>query len=800
MRVLKKKEKLERRPIDRTETSPTLGLTKAEVDARREAGWDNRPVSSPTGSIGEIIAKNVFTYFNMIFFVIAAALLLVGSFNNLAFLVIIFANLMIGIVQEINSKRTLDSLTLLNERSATVIRDGVRMSVATHSLVIDDIVVLSAGNQICADAVVVSGFAEVNESPVTGESDEISKTVGSRLISGSYVVSGECLARLEAVGEDSFVSKMTLDAKKKRKHKSHGMMLSLKRLIQIIGILIIPLGAALILRHHLTLDMSFKDNIEQTAAAVIGMIPEGLYLLVNVTLAVSVAKLARKDTLVHDLGCIEMLARVDTLCLDKTGTITDDTMTVDSVIPFGAQEDVSMLRDFVLNMPCDNITMNALREYFSDGKPCRRADSVSPFSSVDKMSSAVFSDGVGYRLGAPEFVMRERYREIRGTVENYLIAGYRVLLFASYDAYESLDPQGVSIKPVALVLLKNSVRPDSAETFAYFARQGVDIKVISGDNGRTASAAARQAGIEGADRMIDLTGMSDDEVAAAAVRYTVFGRVSPTQKQIIVKALKESGRTVAMTGDGVNDIPALREADCSIAMASGSDVACQVSNLVLLKSRFSSLPSVVSEGRQVINNIERSASLFLVKNIFSFLMSLLSIFAVFAYPLKPVQISIVSGLTIGIPSFVLALEKNENKVSGRFLKNVIYSALPAGLTDVAIVLGVVMFSLAFDIDSAVSSSICTMLMGIVGFAMIIRLCRPFNKVRYALVFAMAILFVGALIVMPEFFEIVCPDFGGWLVFAVFVLLIPTVISAVDRALAFTLNVSSKISAKFQKRT
>ena len=797
MHFFKRKQESVREPIVRIETSPERGLTSAEVQLRIDAGWDNRPVESPTGSVWQIIAGNVFTYFNLIFFIIAAALLIVGSYNNLSFLVIIFANLMIGIVQELNSKRTLDSLTLLHERRLTAVRNGETVSVSTEDLVIDDIVVFRPGNQICADGIVVSGEVQVNEALITGESDEITKVVGDSLLSGSYVVSGECSARLSAVGADSFVSKMTLDAKRSGRRRPKGMMLSLRRLIQIIGVLIIPLGAGMILRHYFTIGMSIRDNVTQTSAAIIGMIPEGLYLLVNVTLAVSVVKLARRDTLVHDLGCIEMLARVDTLCVDKTGTITENTMSVDSIVPLTDACDVTaILHDFTMNMSPDNATMAALKDRFDNGGEYRTASETVSFSSETKMSAVAFSRDERYILGAPEFVMRERYGEIRETVEPYIMSGYRVLVLASSSDLRQ-DAEYI-VRPLAIVLLSNPIRPEAADTFSYFERQGVDIKVISGDNSYTAASVAAAAGIKGAEDAVDLTGMSDDEVAEAATRYKVFGRVTPEQKRILVRSLKNSGHTVAMTGDGVNDILALKEADCSIAMASGSDVACQISNLVLLKSQFLSLPSVVAEGRQVINNIERSASLFLVKNIFSFLLAIISIFAEFAYPLKPVQVSIVSGLTIGIPSFFLALERNEERVHGRFLLNVIYAALPAALTDLLVVIGVIMFSSAFNIDQTVSSSIITFLMGIVGFTMIFRLCCPFNRGRIVLITSLAVLFVGALALMPSFFEVVCPDFGGWLVFAVFAMLIPSLIFCMDHILSAISESCSRIDKKFRK--
>lgn len=779
-----KKEVFNRSRINRVETDHTRGLTPMQVHERLAGGWDNKPVESPTKTIKQIITSNVFTYFNIIFFVIAAALILVGSFNNLSFMAVIIVNLMIGIIQEINSKRTLDSLTLLTEPKLKTVRDGKEVNVLTEKLVIDDVVILGAGNQICADATVIRGEIQVNEALVTGEADEITKKSGDPLLSGSYVVSGSCYARLDAVGADSFVSKLTLDAKRSKKKNTKGMMLSLKRLIIIIGFLIIPLGIGLFIRHSSSLGLDIKDNVTQTAAAIIGMIPEGLYLLVNVTLAVSVIKLAKKDTLVHDLGCIETLARVDTLCVDKTGTITDNSMLVSEVVPLRRDVDpLPLVKDFVFNMAEDNITMKALKDHFR-GEGGRRALEVVPFSSATKTSAVSFSAGEKYMLGAPEFVLRQQYPLYRGAIEPYVHDGKRVLIFAKTTSLIAAEAD--KVLPLALVTLVNPVRPEAFETFSYFAKQGVDIKVISGDNPFTVSAAAREAGIKGYDNCIDISDLTDAEVEEVASSYTVFGRVSPEQKRILVRSLKKQGHTVAMTGDGVNDILAMKDADCSIAMASGSDVTCQVAHLVLLKSQFSSLPSVVAEGRQVINNIERSASLFLLKNIFSFLLALTSIIAVFEYPLQPVQISLVSALTIGIPSFVLALEKNENRVKGKFLYNVIYAAIPPALTNYIVVMGVILFADAFGMSSDISSSIITILMGLVGFTMIFRLCRPFNVKRAALIISLAILFVAALLIMPSFFEITAPDYGGWLVLGVFSLLIPSVIYTMSGGLkAFT---------------
>ena len=782
-----------RPPISRLEPDPAVGLTSADVQERIDKGYANLSVTSPTNTVRHIILSNVFTYFNFIFFALAAALICVGSFNNLTFLGVILVNTAIGIVQELNAKRTLDKLTLLAEPRATVVRDGKESAVPTESLVVDDIVIFSAGNQICADAVVVSGEVQVNESLVTGESDEITKRAGDSLLSGSFIVSGVCRARLDKVGHDSFVSKLTLDAKKSSKSGHPGMMRSLTRLVQVIGVVIIPMGIALFLRQRAMLDLTTKENVEKTTAALIGMIPEGLYLLANVALAVSVVKLAKKETLVHDLKCIETLARVDVLCVDKTGTITEPVMEVEQIISLNEQTSEakleSLLTDFAGNMAADNNTMQALKNRF--GKPrFRKAVSVQSFSSTTKTSGVSFGDAEHYLLGAPEFLLKDGYDLWRAHIEPYAATGCRVLMFAHVGADRILTPLG-------LVLLTNKIRTNARATFEYFTEQGVAIKVISGDNPLTVSAAAAAAGIPDAENGIDLSTVKTDEALEdAAASYTVFGRVTPEQKRKLVRYLKKNGHTVAMTGDGVNDVLALKEADCSVAMASGSDVACQVSHLVLLNSDFASMPSVVAEGRQVINNIERSASLFLVKNIFSFVLSLISIFAVFAYPLTPVQLSLISTTTIGIPAFFLALEKNENLVRGKFLRNVLFRALPAALTDLFIIGGVILFEHAFSLENEMISTISTILMGGVGFAMVFRISRPFNWKRAVLLGGLIALFVGTMLIVPGFLSLAPIDFQGALVLVVFALLIPSVLFAFSRSLTW---LSTQIKNWFEKR-
>ena len=754
------------------------GLSSSEVQLRFDAGKYNKPVDPPSKSVKQIIISNVFTYFNLIFFIIAAALIVFGKFSDLNFMIVIIVNTVIGIVQEIKSKKTLDKLSLLTAPTAEVLRDGVTSRIPINELVLDDIVILSTGSQICADAEVVSGEITVNEALVTGESDEITKAEGSSLLSGSFVISGKCYARLTAVGEDSFVSKLTIDAKKMKRKQRAGMMKSLTRLVQVIGILIIPIAVFMII-NGINNGQTAGDAVSSTSAALLGMIPEGLYLLVSVALAVSVMRLAKKRTLVHELDCIETLARVDMLCVDKTGTITESQMQVIDTVTLAAgikdyQLD-DMISALVSNLPPDNDTMKALNAYFArDSFP--KAEKIVPFSSKFKYSAAEV-DGSVYVIGAPEFVLGSRYDQFSSLVEEQIMGGCRVLLFASYSG--ALDGKTLTpnlVRPLALVKLVNPVRENAADTFSYFASQGVKVKVISGDSPMTASEAAQSAGIPDADRCVDLSSLPDEKaVIDAAKEYTVFGRVTPDRKRILIRALKNAGHTVAMTGDGVNDVLALKEADCSIAMASGSDVAAQVSNLVLLDSDFAALPSVVDEGRRVINNIERSSSLFLVKNIFSFIFAIIAILASFNYPIRPSNLSLVNMVTIGIPSFFLALEPNHSPVTGKFLRNVLYRATPTALCDVFVLIGVTLFKIAFDLPETETSTICIVLIAFVGFIMLFQICRPFNPLRIALLCAMPVLFVLGLTLLPWFFNVYPISFGSALVMAVFMLLAVPVI-------------------------
>lgn len=727
-----------RMPTAKYDPDPNTGLTSKQVQEHTLHGWVNLPVDPPSKTVEEIIRSNVFTYFNLIFLVLAILLIVVGSFRNLTFLPVIIANTLVGIIQEIRSKRVLDKLSVLNEPKATVIRDGKEEIVSADSLVIEDIVRFSAENQICADATVMLGEVQVNEALITGESDEITKRPGDTLLSGSFIVSGECRARLDKVGEDSYISKLTVEAKAAKEGEQSEMIRSLNKLVKVVGILIIPIGILLFSQQFFIEKIGFQTSVTSMVAAVIGMIPEGLYLLATVALVVSVMRLAKQKVLAHDMKCIETLARVNVLCVDKTGTITENTMQVDRVVeaaPYLEMEEKlpleTLIGDFSSSMSRDNITMAALQDYFQQNST-RKPRSITSFSSAYKYSSATFDDGA-YILGAPEFVLRDDYAEYQDEIEGYGEQGYRVLVFGTYAGEVTGKALTEKVTPLGYILLSNPIRKEAKETFTYFAQQGVEIKVISGDNPVTVSRVADEAGIRNAHLYVDASTLNSmEEIEAAVLKYTVFGRVTPAQKRQFVQALKKHGKTVAMTGDGVNDILALKDADCSIAMASGSDAAAQAAQLVLLDSNFACMPSVVMEGRRVVNNIQRSASLFLVKNIFSFLMSIFSVVFMITYPLEPSQISLISMFTIGIPAFLLALEPNKNIIEGHFLTNVLLKALPAGLTDFFVVGALVVFAEVFEVNSTDISTAATMLLAIVGFMILFRISRPMDKIRWGI--------------------------------------------------------------------
>lgn len=727
------------------------GLTDEEVRQRVEEGLTNRADISTDKTTKEIVISNVFTYFNLIFLAITILLIMVGSFRNLTFLPIIIGNTVIGIVQEIRAKKTLEKMSLLNAPRADVIRNGSVKQISTEELVKDDVILLTAGKQICADAVVISGNIQVNESLLTGEADEVEKTEGSTLMSGSFVVSGECYARLEKVGNESYISKLSLEAKSMGGKEQSEMIRSINLIVKWVGIVIIPIGLILFWQSHFVNGESITKSVTSTVAAIIGMIPEGLYLLTTVALALSTMKLARKKVLLHDMKSIETLARVDVLCVDKTGTITEPDMKLKEIFlcknsgADGTQtaltldELKSLILDYANASVDNNATMLALKAYAADALTNntsalhRTAVSQQAFSSSLKYGSVTFSDGT-YLLGAPEFIMHEDFARIEEEIIPYADKGDRVLLFARYDGENVENGINGSVTPLGFVALANPIRENAVKTFEYFKSQGVAIKVISGDNPRTVSRIAIQAGIESAESFVDAATLdTEDKIADAVNKYTVFGRVTPKQKKQLVKALQAKGHTVAMTGDGVNDILAMKDADCSVAMASGSEAAAQAAQVVLLDSDFAHMPDVVYEGRRVVNNIQRSASLFLVKNIFSLLLSLFSVILMVTYPLEPAQVSLISMFTIGVPGFLLALEQNKDRIKGHFITNVMLKALPGGLTDVIAVGALVVCGEVFCISDASIGTIATLVLSVVGFMILFKISEPLNGMKYAVI-------------------------------------------------------------------
>lgn len=735
---------------------PIMGLTSEEVRERIDNGQTNHTDISTQKTVGQIVKSNLLTYFNLIFLILTVLLCIVGSFRNLTFLPVIIGNTVIGIFQELRAKKTLDKMSMLNAPHSIVVRDGEQQQIQSEELVKDDIIILSAGNQICADATVLSGSISVNEALLTGESDEIMKRSGDGLMSGSFVVSGQCYAKLDKVGNESYISKLTAQAKAMGDGEQSEMIRYINKLVKWVGIIIIPVGIILFCQAYIMNGETFKKSVVSMVAAVLGMIPEGLYLLTTVALALSTIRLAKKQVLLHDMKSIETLARVDVLCVDKTGTITEPGMQVTELVISGRCGDAEMdkrafahlLADYSAVIEDNNATMEAIRAHVAKNeieKGSRTLLKTQPFTSANKYSKVSFVEG-DYMLGAPEFIMKDRYDEISEEIEEYQSKGYRVLLMAeSGNDSSGLEKSFGGISPIGYIVLSNPIRENAESTFTYFKEQGVAIKVISGDNPATVSEVAKRAGIDGAENYVDASTLaSEKDITEAVDKYTVFGRVTPKQKQLIVRALQKQKHTVAMTGDGVNDILAMKDADCSIAMASGSEAAAQAAQTVLLDSDFGRMPYVVFEGRQVVNNIQRSASLFLVKNIFSLLMAIFSAIFAITYPLEPSQISLISMFTIGLPGFLLALEPNRDRIEGNFMVNVMLKALPAGLTDVLSVGALVICGQVFNLPSEDIATAGTMLLAVVGFMIIIKISHPFNKMKYGvlLINIIGLLFCG----------------------------------------------------------
>jgi len=809
LRALLPKKKVKELPVIRRELppldpDPQVGLSDEQARQRKAGGWANGIPQSASKTEKEIILENCLTFFNLVFIVLAVVLLLSGSTpKNLTFLGVVICNAIIGCYQEIRAKRAVDKLTLVAAQQLRAVRDGSVRLIRSDLLVRDDIVEFTTGDQICADGILRAGQLQVNEALVTGEEDAITKLPGDELKSGSFVIAGTARAQLTKVGGDSFAARLAQEAKADPHASKSGMMLALDRLIRVVGFALIPVGLVLFYQEYKVLQLGLTPSVEGTVTALVGMIPEGLYLLTSIAMAASALKLSKSKVLVQDMNCIETLARVDVLCVDKTGTITEAVMEVENVIPLtpDAPEHLEqVLAAFYAGTEPENDTARAMHDMFAgrtDWECIRRI----PFTSQTKWSAAEFKDRGTYVIGAPEFILGDRYGEVKETVEEWSAMGYRVLLAAEYTA--QIQPEGLYpdyLHPLALILLTNRIRPEAPDTFAYFARQGVKIKVISGDNPVTVSEVARRAGIEGAEKYVDAQTLeTDEDFAIAARNCAVFGRVTPDKKKRLIRSLRQQGHTVAMTGDGVNDVLAMKESDCSIAMASGAQAASQVAQLVLLRSDFSAMPDIVGEGRRVINNIQRAATLFLVKNIFSLGLSIITLFTNWPYPMMPLHLSIISSLTIGVPSFFLAMEPNYERVHGRFLPSVLRRAFPGGLTNIFVVLMAQAFMAVFKLPLAQTSTICTAILSAVGLLVLFQTCKPFDKFRRLIWFAMAFALLVCFTLLGNLFDLETGSTATLLVMTVLLIMTPTVFFAIQRIFDWGDKLTVRILEWFRRK-
>ena len=751
--------------IARYKADISTGLSNEQIQERINEKLINYDTSPPTKSIKRILYENFFTLFNLINLILGICVFSVGSFKNGLFLFIVILNTAISTIQEIHSKRVVDKLSVMASSKAHVVRGGQPKEIDIHELVLDDILELHTGDQIATDCIILDGELEVNESFITGEPNSITKKVGDMVLSGSFVVSGKAYSRVEHIAEENYTSQISSGAKYVKKVKSE-IMTSLNKIIKFLTFAIVPIGILFFL-NQLHLDgNTFQTAVVKSVAAIIGMIPEGLILLTSTVLAVSVIRLSKSKVLVQELYCIETLARVDTLCLDKTGTLTEGKMEVKNLIPVGADKHdlENVLYNLVKSSVDSNQTVEAIRDYF-DGNSANKvwySEKVVPFSSQTKWSGIQFKNKGTYVMGAPEFVLFNDFEKYKDEIHTYQ-EDYRVLAVA-YSKNPFIDkdlPSDLTL--IGFVCISDKIRKDARETLRYFREQNVDIKIISGDNPITVSKIGKQVGLENYDKYIDMSTVSDDCISDVVTKYTIFGRVSPTQKKLLVESLQQNGKTVAMTGDGVNDVLALKASDCSIAMANGSDASKNVSQLVLLDSNFSSMPKVVLEGRRTINNIERSASLFLVKTIYSCINAFLFLLIGEQYPFEPIQLSLISLVTIGIPSFVLALEPNKERIHGNFLHNIISKALPTALGVIASILALTILNKFDIISNDIHTSLCVISTGVFGLLLLFTLAKsrksenrklPFSVFRLVLAICMVLLFVVCVVNFGWWFDIV----------------------------------------------
>ncbi len=768
--------------VKRVKTDYNFGLTADQVKERVVKGQTNETPNQSVKTYKKIFFENIFTFFNILCLAVAISLICVGAWSNCLFMAIIIINTAIGIIQEIKAKKTIEKLSLLTAPAVKVMRDGVENTITMSEVVIDDILILSNGKQIVADSSVVEGTIEVNESMLTGESLPIKKKVGDTIYAGSFVVSGNCRARVEKVGKNTYIQQLAAKAKQYKRPRSE-LFNSLKLIIKVIGIIIIPLAILTYLNNYVS-TKSISDTIIYTAGSIIGMIPSGMFLLSSVALTVSVIKLARRKALVQDLYCVEMLARVNVLCLDKTGTITDGTMKVYNCLQLNnTPYTLKRIMGSMLSALADNNqTSQALINYFGYNKELKPVSTV-PFSSSRKLSAVTFENAGTYIMGAPEFVIPNCSDEkINNMVEQYAKDGYRVLLLAYSSSAIVKDNPPSNRTPVALLILEDRIRDDAISTISWFKNNGVKVKIISGDNPLTVAEIAKRVGVENTESFINLEGLNEKQVIAAANKYTVFGRVTPEQKAILIKALKAAGNTVAMTGDGVNDILALKEADCSIAMASGSEAVRSVSHMVLLNSDFGSMPETVLEGRRVINNVQKSSSLFFMKTIFTIVFTIICLIIQEKYPLNTLQMLLMETFVIGIPSFFLAFLPNDKPVTGKFIYNLIRNALPGAITLIlnisAVFLFVFLTSGPLSEHELLLSTMCTITLTFTGLGLLMRLCKPWTALTSILYVAMVVCCCLGVIFFPEFLKLGTTDLTQKLFIIILSIISPTLINII----------------------
>lgn len=774
-----------RMEIPAVHADPQQGLTAEQVQQRIAAGWVSGEPVSRSRSDKEIILAHTLTFFNFVFVLLAVFLIISrSSVLNMGFLAAAAINSCIAVLQELRAKRAVESLTLVARKPVQCVRDGVQTEINAGTLVRDDIAVFSQGDQLCADGILRQGNLFVDESQITGEADSVEKQPGDPVHSGSIVLSGLGFVECTAVGEDSQAAQLARKAKENPAAGKGEMMRSLDNLILYLGIALVPIGGMLFYQEFSVLHLGLRTSTEATVAALVGMIPEGLYVLTSIALALASRKLGKQKVLVQNRTCIETLARVDMLCVDKTGTITATDMEVEDIVPLTdvpAQELQEILTAMYCTAPAENATAAAIAELFA-GESVWVCQERIPFTSETKWTMASFAEKGSFLVGAPENILGGQFAAYADVVGGWADQGYRVLMVARYDGpllEGGLDCEQVT--PLALLLLSNRLRPQVQETFAYFAEQGVTVKVISGDNPATVSKIAGDAGIAQAEKYLDLSEFADDADFSEAVRdYTVFGRVRPLQKKALVEAMQRAGHTVAMTGDGVNDLLAMKQADCSIAMGSGTQAASQIASLVLLENDFSAMPSVVAEGRRVINNIQRAAALFLVKNIFSLFLSIITLYTNWPYPLQPIQISVLSWLTISIPSFLLTFEPNYTRISGKFLPQVLRRAFPGGITNVVVVLVCQMFMILFGLESFEASTVCTALLCFVGLLVLYQVCKPFNRFRAVMWGSLVIASVACFAVLGEWVYLTISSVRSYFVMAVLLTMTPTVFIGIGK--------------------